>query len=161
MTQNILSLMGSVGLGDYIITVLDGVTYYHNPTAGATVLDWVRANYNIDNDKTCLLSETAGTGAGLLLGFDVRQSYFAAYWANDVNCSYTPQQTAAELGFAPWGNAGPGGDYANANVIVNGMDAAGYRLPPDAPYSGAGSGTHGDPNQLIAALQFFPGKSRQ
>lgn len=161
MTMNILNFMGSVGLGNYIVTVLDGVNYYNNPNAGATVIDWVRTNYNIDNDKTCLLSESAGTGAGLLLGFNVRQSYFAAYWANDVNTNYTPQQTAAQLGFAPWGNAGPGGDYYDANIIVNGMSAAGYRLPADAPYSGSGSGVHGDPNQFVAALSFFPGKSRQ
>lgn len=161
MMTNLLNVGSSVGLGDFIIAVLDGVTYYNNPDAGATVIDWVRTNYNIDNDKTCLLSESAGTGAGLLLGFNVRQSYFAAYWANDVNCSYAPQQTAAQLGFAPWGNAGPGGNWVDADIIVNGMIAAGYRLPPDAPYSGAGSGTHGSLEQFIAALEFFPGKSRQ
>ena len=161
MTQNILSLMGVIGLSDFIITVLDGMTYYNNPDAGATVLDWTRANYNIDNDKTCLLGESAGTGAALLLGFNVRQSYFAAYWANDVNTQYSPQQTAAELGFAPWGNAGPGGLWDFANYIVDGMRDAGYRLPPNAPYNGTGCDEHGSIDQLIAAMQFFPGKSRQ
>ena len=72
-----------------------------------------------------------------------------------------PVTTAAELGFAPWGNSGPGGNYSAANYIVDGMRAAGYRLPTPAPYDGPGAGTHGDQNQFIAALQFFPGKSRQ
>ncbi|MCX7703898.1 MAG: PKD domain-containing protein [Planctomycetota bacterium] len=162
MTNNLLSLRSYVsGISGYIFAVLDGVTYNGNGAAGATVLDWVRSKYNIDNDRTYLLSESAGTSAGLKLGFDLRQSYFAAYWANDVNCSATPKKTATQLGFAPWGNAGPGGDYYDANIIVNGMKNAGYRLPADAPYSGPGSGTHGSPDQFIAALQFFPGKSRQ
>ena len=41
------------------------------------------------------------------------------------------------------------------------MQAAGYRLPNPAPYNGAGAGTHGDPNQFIAAVSFFPGKTRK
>jgi len=121
----------------------------------------VRAAYDIDNDRTWLLSESAGTTAGLELGLDRRPSFFAAYWANDVNAQRTPTYTATELGFAPWGNAGPGGAYADADAIVAGMAAAGYRLPSDAPYSGPGAGTHGDTNQFIAAVEFFVGKTRQ
>jgi len=160
MTNNLLQVAGPYGLGDVIFAVLDGVTYYGNGAAGATVLDDVRARYNIDNDRTFLLSESAGTSAGLQLGFELRQSYFAAFWANDVNAQSTPAQSAAELGFAPWGNAGPGGDYPDANAIVAGMQSAGYRLPADAPYSGAGAGTHGSTEQFLAAMAFFSGKSR-
>ncbi|MFH2005179.1 MAG: hypothetical protein ABI333_01200 [bacterium] len=160
MTNNLLQVAGPFGLGDVIFAVLDGVTYYGNGAAGATVLDHVRSLYNIDNDRTFLLSESAGTSAGLQLGLDLRQSYFAAYWANDVNASATPVLTAGALGFAPWGNAGPGGDFADANAIVAGMQSAGYRLPADAPYSGTGSGTHGSPDQFMAAISFFNGKSR-
>ena len=115
---------------------------------------------DIDNDRTWLLSESAGTGAGLQLAFHLRPTYFAAFWANDVNTSDTPGQTADDLGFAPWGNAGPGGDYNDANIIVDGMEAAGYRLPADAPYSGTGSNQHGSTEQFLAAVSFFPGKSR-
>ncbi len=161
MTSNLLQVASYSGLGDVIFAVLDGTTYYGNGAAGATVLDDVRARYNIDNDRTFLLSESAGTSAGLQLGFDLRQSYFAAFWANDVNAQSIPSQTAAELGFAPWGNAGPGGDYPDANAIVAGMQSAGYRLPTDAPYSGTGAGTHGSTEQFLAAVGFFNGKSRQ
>jgi hypothetical protein len=41
------------------------------------------------------------------------------------------------------------------------MQAADYRTPPPAPYDGPGSNVHGDPNQFIAAMQWFPGKTRQ
>ena len=161
MVSNLLNVAPMVGLGDVIFAVLDGVDYNGNGAAGATALDYVRDNYNISNDETFLLSESAGTTAGLSLGLDLRQSYFAAYWANDVTASASPSQDAASLGFAPWGNAGPGGNFTDANAIVNGMSTAGYRLPADAPYSGAGASTHGSPEQFISAMEFFNGKSRQ
>jgi len=161
MTRNVRNIMGIGGLGSFICAILDGVAYYGNGQAGADVLADVRSKFNVDNDRTCLMGESAGTGAALQLGFRLRQSYFAAYWANDVNCSDTPGQTAAEIGFAPWGNAGPGGDWPDANTIVDGMRNAGYRLPDDAPYSGPGADSHGHPDQLMAAFAFFPGKSRQ
>lgn len=160
MTNNLLQVAGPYGLGDVIFAVLDGVTYFGDGAAGATVLDDVRARYNIDNDRTFLLSESAGTSAGLQLGLSLRQSYFAAYWANDVNAQAVPATHAAALGFAPWGNAGPGGDFVDANAIVAGMVNAGYRLPADAPYSGPGASIHGDPQQFMAAIAFFNGKSR-
>ena len=161
MTANLMMVKDFVGAGSFVFAVLDGVTYNGNGAAGATVLDAVRGLYDIDNDRTYLLSESAGTTAGLELGLELRQSYFAGYWANDVNASGTPLLSAAQLGFAPYGNAGPGGNFVDANAIVSGMAAAGYRTPPPAPYDGAGSGTHGDPNQFIAAMQWFPGKTRQ
>ncbi|TET35324.1 MAG: hypothetical protein E3J72_11400 [Planctomycetota bacterium] len=159
MTQNLQQT--SFIIGSFICAVLDGVTYRDNGQAGADVIDDVRSRYNIDNDRTCLLGESAGTGAALQLGFRIRQSYFAAYWANDVNCSDTPGKTASELGFEPWGNAGPGGDWPDANTIVDGMRNAGYRLPDDAPYSGPGCDVHGSQEQLLEAIKFFPGKNRQ
>jgi hypothetical protein len=161
MTNNLQSVAGYVGIAEFIFAVLDGTTYYGDGAAGEAVLDDVRARYNIDNDATYLLSESAGTSAGLQLGLSLRQSYFAAYWANDVNASAVPARTADELGFAPWGNAGPGGDFADARAIVDGMRAAGYRLPADAPYSGAGAGVHGSTEQFLAACSFFPGKRRR
>jgi hypothetical protein len=161
MANNLLGVSGMANLSDVIFAVLDGVTYNGDAQAGATALDYVRTHYNISNDHTFLLSESAGTTAGLALGLDLRQSYFAAYWANDVNAAANPTQTAAQLGFAPWGNVGPGGDFSDANTIVNGMQAAGYRLPADAPYSGPGANTHGSTEQFLAAVQFFDGKSRQ
>jgi hypothetical protein len=161
MANNMLSVGPSLGLGDAIVAVLDGKTYYGNGQAGASALDYVRAKYNVDNDRTYLLSESAGTSAGLLLGFQLRQSYFAAYWANDVNASATPAKSAAQLGFAPWGNAGPGGQFTAANAIVAGMKSKGYRLPSDAPYSGTGASQHGSTQQFMAALTFFGGKSRK
>lgn len=161
MTKNLLTLSGSTGIGDFICAVLDGKTYFSNGAAGATVLDDVRAKYDIDNDRTYLLGESAGTRAALQLGFRLRQSYFAAYWANDVNATDTPDGTAATLGFAPWGQAGPGGQIATATDIVTKMKAAGYRLPTPAPYAGPGYTTHGSPDQFIAALKWFPGKTRK
>jgi len=160
MTSNLTQVAAYCGIGDALIAVLDGWVYNGDAQAGATVLDDMRARYNVDNDRTWLLSESAGTTAGLELGFHVRQSYFAAFWANDVNEQDTPGQTAAQLGFEPWGNAGPGGDYPDANAIVAGMEAAGYRLPADAPYSGTGAGQHGSTEQFLAAVEFFAGKSR-
>ena len=56
-------------------------------------------------------------------------------WANDVNARATPTTSTTELGFAPWGNAGPGGNYPAA-------------------------GTHGSPDQFMAAIQWFWGKTR-
>jgi len=159
MTQNLLNL-SQTGIGGFLCAVLDGVTYYGVGSAGATALDDVRARYDVDNDRTYLLGESAGTTAALQLGFHLKQPYFAAYWANDVNAPDAPAQTAAQLGFAPWGQAGPGGDYTDANAIASAMHAAGYQLPSPAPYAGTGAGTHGDLDQLVAALSFFPGKSR-
>jgi hypothetical protein len=161
MTSNLMMVADFTGNGEVVFGVIDGVQYNGDGQAGAYVLDQLRADYDIDNDRTYLLSESAGTTAGLELGLSLRQSYFAAYWANDVNASATPMLDAATLGFAPYGNAGPGGDFPDADAIVAGMDAAGYRTPDPAPYDGAGSGTHGDPNQFVAALQWFPGKTRQ
>lgn len=160
MTSNIQSLAPALGMTDIIYAILDGVDYWENGEAGAYVLDHVRGMYDIDNDRTYLLSESAGTRAGLELGLSLRQSYFAAYWANDVNARATPTLTATELGFAPYGNAGPGGDWPDANAIVSGMEAAGYRCPAPAPYDGPGSGTHGSSEQFVAAMQWFPGKTR-
>ena len=160
MTSNLVQVAAHCGIGDALIAVLDGWVYNGDAQAGATVLDDMRARYNVDNDRTWLLSESAGTGAGLEIGFHLRQSYFAAFWANDVNDADTPGQTAAQLGFAPWGNAGPGGDYPDANAIVAGMESAGYRLPGDAPYSGSGAGQHGSTDQFLAAVSFFDGKTR-
>ena len=161
MTQNLLAVGPSTGTDGFIEAVLDGVTYNGDGAAGATVLDDVRAKYDIDNDRTYLLGESAGTTAALALGFHLRQSYFAAYWANDVNASDAPGQNASQLGFAPWGQAGPGGDVGDAQAIVSAMQSAGYRLPNPAPYDGPGSQTHGDPQQFIAAVSWFPGKTRK
>lgn len=161
MTSNLGMLGGFTGTDGFVFAVLDGVQYNGNGDAGASVLDEVRADYDIDNDRTYLLGESAGTTASLELGLALRQSYFAAYWANDVNASLAPTLDAAALGFAPFGNAGPGGQFASADAIVNGMEAAGYRTPEPSPYDGPGAGTHGDVDQFIAALQWFPGKTRQ
>jgi hypothetical protein len=160
MMANMLEVDTYCGVDDMIIAVLDGVDYYGDGQAGADVLDQVRLDYNIDNDRTYLLSESAGTGAGLELGLQLRQSYFAAYWANDVNDQDVPSQTAEQLGFRPWGNAGPGGDWPDANAIVDAMIISCYRVPWDAPYSGPGSDDHGSTEQFLEAVSFFPGKER-
>jgi hypothetical protein len=161
MTSNLVQLRQMIsGLSNFIIAVLDGRSA--SSSHGATVIDDVRSKYNIDNDKTCLLSESAGTPEGQELGFSLRQSYFAAYWVNDIAGPPSgPEKNASQLGFAPHGNAGPGGAFAAANAIVSAMNATGYRLPADAPYSGPGCGVHGDTMQLMEALKFFPGKSRK
>lgn len=161
MMMNLQGIAGRVGLGDLIFAVLDGPTYYANGMAGADALEHVRVQYNIDNDRTYLLSESAGTRAGLQLGFRLRQSYFAAFWANDVNAASTPGTDAADLGFAPWGNAGPGGDFPDASAIVAGMRAAGYRVAEPAPYDGPGAAVHGHPDQFVAALRWFARKTRR
>lgn len=75
-------------MDDWIFAVPDGNDYYSdNGNAGTKVLDHVRSQYNIKNDRTYLLGESVGTRAALSLGLDKCQSYFAAYWANDVNAS--------------------------------------------------------------------------
>lgn len=161
MAQNLLSAGPSTGSDGFIEAVLDGVTYRGDGAAGATVLDAVRASYNIDNDRTYLLGESAGTTAALELGLRLRQPAFAAYWANDVNARATPLANAQALGFRPFGQAGPGGDLADAEAIVGGMRAAGYRLDAVSPYAGPGSTTHGAPEQFLAALRWFSGKARR
>ena len=40
------------------------------------------------------------------------------------------------------------------------MQTAGYRLPDPAPYDGPGAGQHGSTDQFLAAMSWFPGKSR-
>jgi poly(3-hydroxybutyrate) depolymerase len=160
MTSNLQQVASFTGTAGFLEAVLDGVTYNGDGAAGATVLDAVRAEYNVDNDRTYLLGESAGTTAAEELGFHLRQSFFAAYWANDVNAVDGPAEDAASLGFAPWGQVGPGGQFATADAIVANMQGAGYRLPNPAPYAGQGAGTHGDPNQFIAAISWFPGKNR-
>jgi hypothetical protein len=161
MSINLLSFRGMTGTEGFVFAVLHGVEYYGDTQAGIDVIEDVRAHYDIDNDRTYLMSESAGTITGLSLGLDLRQSYFAAYWANDVNTAATPTRSADELGFAPWGNAGPGGQYELAGAIVDGMRGAGYRIEDPAPYDGPGAGTHGDLEQLVAAIAWFPGKTRQ
>jgi hypothetical protein len=161
MTNNLVSLGPTTGTDKFIRAVLDGVTYNGDGNAGAKVLDDIRAKYDVDNDRTYLIGESAGTTAALALGFHIRQSYFAAYWANDVNATDTPAKNASALGFAPWGQAGPGGDLPDATAIVNAMKSAGYRVPTPAPYDGAGSTQHGNPQQFIAALSWLPGKTRK
>ncbi len=161
MASNLRTLRSYTGTASFIFAVLDGKTYYTSGAPGAAVLDEIRKTYDIDNDRTYLLGESAGTVSALQLGFQLRQSYFAAYWANDVNASGKPMKNASALGFAPYGNAGPGGDFTDAKIIVDAMKAAGYRTPPPAPYDGPGAGTHGSSEQFIAALQWFPGKSRK
>jgi hypothetical protein len=161
MSINLLSFAPATGTSGFAFAVLHGVDYYGDAQAGVDVLDEVRSLYDIDNDRTYLMSESAGTLAGLELGFDVRPSYFAAYWANDVTMSAVPSVTADELGFSPYGNSGPGGQFQLAQQIVDGMEAAGYRTPAPAPYDGQGAGTHGDLDQLMSAIAWFPGKSRQ
>ena len=73
----------------------------------------------------------------------------------------TPAATAEALGFAPWGNVVNGGDAAAATPNDAAMGAAGYQLPPDAPYSGPGSDTHGSTDQFLEAVSFFSDKSRE
>lgn len=158
MMSNMKQVARYAHLDDALVAVLDGQR--SDAADGEAVLDDVRASFDVDNDRTWLLSESAGTTAGLQLGFHRRQSWFAAYWANDVNARDTPGATASELGVAPWGNAGPGGDDADAQAIVDGMRDAGYQLPADAPYSGAGSDTHGSTEQFLEAVSFFHDKRR-
>lgn len=161
MTSNLLMVADFTGNGECLFAVLDGAVYNGDGQAGADVLDDLRSKYDVDNDRTYLFSESAGTSAGLELGFQLRQSYFAAFWANDVNATGAPAQDTATLGFQPWGNSGPGGQFATADAIVAAMTTAGYRIEQPAPYDGPGSGTHGDPNQFLAGLQWFPGRTRQ
>ena len=159
MMSNMRQVARYAHLDDALIAVLDGrSTRLADATA---VLDDVRADFDVDNDRTWLLSESAGTAVGLQLGLDARTSFFAAYWANDVNARGTPSHTAAELGVAPWGNAGPGGDQPDADAIVAGMRDAGWQLPADAPYSGPGSETHGSTDQFLEAVSFFHDKVRE
>jgi hypothetical protein len=141
--------------------VVDGAVYNLDQQVGADVLDDVRALYDVDNDRTFVLSESAGTVSGFVTAMATRQSYVAAFWANDINASVDPELTADELGFEPYGNCGPGGEFEGCNHVVSAMQAAGYRTPPPAPYDGPGAGTHGDPNQFVAAVSWFAGKSRQ
>jgi len=161
MTKNLISLEAVGNLGGYIKAILDGKNYYGNGTAGSKVIDHLRTLYNIDNDRTYLLSESAGTSAGLELGFTLKQSYFAAFWVNDLNdSSFTPAKNSTELGFKPWGQAGPGGNFSDANIVINSMKEAGYRLPTEAPYNGTGADAHGNTTQFINAAKWFYGKSR-
>jgi hypothetical protein len=160
MTNNLLSLGGQTGTNHMLRAVIDGKIYFNNETVGERVLDDVRNRYDVDNDRTYLLSESAGTISGLYVGFVHRQSYFAAYWANDINAGTDPVLHADDIGFAPYGGVGPGGEIQGANDLVNRMNAKGYKLPPPAPYDGPGYQTHGDINQFIYALGWFDGKTR-
>ena len=159
MMSNMRQVAPYFGLEDCLVAVLDGRTT--SASDGAAALDGLRGLYDVDNDRTWLLSESAGTSAGLELGLGLRQSYFAAYWANDVNAAGAPALDAGALGFAPWGNAGPGGDFVDAESIVSGIADAGYRLPADAPYSGPGADSHGSTDQFLAAVDFFADKRRE
>jgi hypothetical protein len=163
MTNNFKMAVPYYGLEHWTIAVLEGWLYAQDGAAGASVLDHVRAQYDIDNDQTYLLSESAGTPGGLQLGLTLRQEYFAAFWANDVSLPGTPPTpkfTADELGFAPFGNSGPGGAFDLADAIVDGMMDAGYRTPAPAPYDGPGAGSHGSNDQFQYATQWFFDKTR-
>jgi hypothetical protein len=159
MTAALNQNIPQTGTSSIIFAVLDG--YVSTKEQCCAAMDYVRANYNISNDRTYMISESAGTSVGMQVAFDVRQSYFAAYWANDVMCAGAPAKTAAQLGFAPWGNASAGGNFTDADTIVANMKAANYRTPADAPYTGTGYDQHGNPEQLRAAMRFILGKTRQ
>ena len=173
MATALLNLADASRIAGYVIAVLDGRKYNHLGETdyagghdGAAVLDDLRAKYDCDNDRTYLFSESAGSAAAFHLGFEIRQSYFAAFWANDIalgELEPAPAARADALHFAPWGNVGPGGALAKAQSIVASMQAAGYRVPPPAPYAGAGADTHGDPTQFAAGLLWIGGgvKTRQ
>ncbi len=161
MTNNLQQVANFTNSNGFIRAVLDGVVYNAQGSAGATVLDAVRGLYDIDNDRTYLMGESAGTTAALQLGFELRQSYFAAYWANDIVAAGSPGVGASALGFAPWGQVGPGGQQGLALQIVTAMQMASYRTDAVAPYAGAGNGTHGSPDQFLAAVSGFSGKTRQ
>jgi hypothetical protein len=158
-----------VGLSNFIICIIDTPAYYQKgiknaalAPLGAAAMDDVRAKYNIDNDRMNLLGESMGTHAGEEMGFRLRQSYFASYYLNDVTSPVeAPAQNVAQLGFTPDSQVGPGGAYETANGLVANLRAAGYRLPPVAPYNGPGSNQHGSPVQLMEAYRFFAGKVRR
>jgi hypothetical protein len=163
MTNNFRMAVPHYGIEHWTVAVLEGLFYAHDGNAGASVLDDMRSLYDIDNDRTYLLSESAGTPGGLMLGLSLRQSYFAAFWANDVSLMGSPPKpaiTADDLGFSPYGNAGPGGAYDLARTIVDSMRDAGYRIPAPAPYDGPGAGSHGSNEQFQYAIQWFFDKSR-
>jgi hypothetical protein len=160
MTSNMMQVAEYTGTDGFVRAVLDGVVYNGDGGAGALVIDDLRSLYDIDNDRMYLMGESAGTTAALQLGFELRQTYFAAYWANDVNASGTPNAPSTTLGFSPWGQVGPGGAQGLASQIVSGMQSAGYRLDNPSPYAGAGANQHGSPDQFIAAMFWFVGKTR-
>ncbi|TET31439.1 MAG: hypothetical protein E3J72_22235 [Planctomycetota bacterium] len=146
--------------------VFDGNQYMYGDSGGdgAAALAQCREKYNIDNDRTYLLGESAGTGGARDLSMQ-RQSYFAAYWANDVEqpiSSWQAPKTADELGFKPWGQIGPGGQPLSLlEPIIQRMRDAGYRLDDPSPYAGPGYNKHGDLQQFQAAVSWFNGKTRQ
>lgn len=161
MMQGFLELAAETGTAQFIFVALDGNDYAGDGDAGAAALDDVRRRYDIDNDRTYLLGESAGTTGAFALGFHLRPSYFAAYWANDIVAEDGPVRTAAELGFAPFGQVGPGGRHEEAARIVDRMRAAGYRLDAVSPYDGPGADEHGSWEQFTAAVAWFPGKARR
>jgi len=159
MMNNLQQVAEYGGIDNALIAVVaasDGVT----ASDAAVVLDAVRATFDVDNDRTWLLSEGSGTAVGLDLGLQRRASYFAAYWANDVDAQAVAVQRARTLGFAPWGNVGPGGNSSDANGIVGAMRGAGWQTPTDAPYAGSGSSSFGSEQQFLAAVGFFYDKAR-
>ena len=156
-----------VGLSNFIIAIVDSPAYSLKGVkdaaladVGAKVIDDVRSLYNIDNDRSNLLGESMGTSAGETMGFHLRQGWWASYYLNDVVKVDAPAQTAAQLGYAPWSQVGPGGAYNTANSLVANLRTAGYQLPAVAPYNGVGSNMHGSPDQLMEAYRFFAGKVR-
>ena len=163
MTQNFRNAIAAYGYQHWIVAVIDGILFGNDGQAGADVLDHVRSQYDIDNDRTYLLGESAGTAGALQLGFQLRQSYFAAFWANDVSllgAPPSPKESTETLGFRPFGNAGPGGNFPLAQQIVDAMADAGYRTPPPAPYDGPGAQTHGSNEQFQTAILWMEGKDR-
>jgi hypothetical protein len=159
--QFILNATGQTGTGDFVFAVLDGNAYGLDGQAGATVLDDVRSHYNVDNDRTCLISQSAGTTGGLELGFHIRQGWFAAYYIDDVvGIGDSPGQTGTQLGFAPWGQSNAGGNAGLAQALVASMQAAGYQMPNPAPYAGPGATMHGSLDGQLDAMTFMVGKSR-
>ncbi len=160
MAETLYNAGPITGTDDMIRAVIDGRVgdgHYCE-----RVLDHVRSRYNVDNDRTYLISNSAGTPEGQELGFILRPAWFAAYWVNDLTSVFdAPRTNASALGFAPWGNAGPGGNVGSANEVVAAMRAHGYRLPAQAPYMGPGYERHGSAEQGLASISFMAGKSRR
>ena len=162
MMNNLQQVAEYGGIDNALIAVVaaSGTTGALTVDDAAIVLDAVRSSFDVDNDRTWLLSEGTGTRVGLELGLQRRAGYFAAYWANDVDAQAATAQPARALGFAPWGNVGPGGDAPDASAIVAAMQGAGWQTPPDSPYSGSGSTSFGSEQQFLAAVGFFFDKAR-
>jgi hypothetical protein len=142
----VFSLVYPTRAAPYVVVVIGGPDVGQSADSGTkvqTVMNEVKALFNIDLRRQYLNTVSYGTVAGLYLGFGVAQDELCALWFTAPIASAEPALSATELGFSPavgtaYGEASPGNAAAAADIRSR-AQAKGYAPVIDFPRPGGHS----------------------